>query len=75
MANSNSPHSKQQRIDTSAEWKKKNIIYRNYMINKSNPEDMENLAVFDEMEGKTIDKFRELFRVYKQYKNKGNKTE
>lgn len=67
MGNANTEHSKQLREKTSAEWKKENITSRAYMMNKNNPEDVENLELFEEMKGSTIDKFREIFRVYKLY--------
>lgn len=67
MANSNTAHSKSQRIETSAEWKKKNIIQKNYMININNNEDQENLKLLENMEGKLIDKFRKIFKGYKEY--------
>lgn len=68
MANSNSAHSRQQRVKTSAEWKKSNIKQKVYMANINNKEDRENLNLLDSMDGRLIDKFRELFKIYRIYK-------
>jgi hypothetical protein len=68
MANSNSDHSKQLRYDTSNEWRKNNLLRVAVSFNLNNKEDVENYEIFENMDGKTADKFREIFRVYKKYK-------
>lgn len=47
---------------------KSNIKQKVYMANINNKEDEENLKLLDSMDGTLIDKFRELFKIYRIYK-------
>nr|AHB60802.1 hypothetical protein N894_0034 [Francisella tularensis subsp. novicida PA10-7858] len=68
MANSNSPHSKSLRMETARKWRKENTVQKVYVANINNPEDVENLEILENIEGGMVEKFREIFRVYKKYK-------
>ena len=72
MANSNSPHSKSLRMETARKWRKENTVQKVYVANINNPEDVENLELLEKIPGGMVEKFREIFRVYKKYKGGNN---
>nr|WP_172685457.1 hypothetical protein [Francisella tularensis] len=55
-------------METARKWRKENTVQKVYVANINNPEDVENLEILENIEGGMVEKFREIFRVYKKYK-------
>ena len=67
MANSNSEHSKKQRLQTSAKWNKVNNKTLGFSLNKNNPKHIEAIEIIDSMPQKTnVDKLLFLVDLYKK---------
>ena len=67
MANSNSEHSKKQRLQAAAKWNKKNNKTLGFSLNTNNPEHIEAINIIDSMPQKhKVDKLLFLTDLYKK---------